>query len=365
MNTPEIFQVERLDPKAKRAPAWVLSAARVMPANPPRFGVQILHGFSEKKERWFPFMQFIAACGGAAVIHDLRGHGATAPAQTGAKSADPLADFGYAYETLFDDLDAVWQAGIPETPDESPLPRFLFGHSMGSLIAGLYTAAHPSEVAGMILTGLPHRERLVSPALAWFSLESVFTGDGACLPLLNRMAFNRYNKGFEPEPASDGRFLWTANDLAVRYEFAADPVCNRPHPLRDYRNLLRLVRDFWRPSSWEKPGPIPVLVMAGEDDPVAGGAKRTGDAVKFLADMGFAPSSKVYPGGRHEIFMDTDREAAFTDAMRFVLTRTPKRPAPPVQPEPEGSQVHEEPHTHEEPQVSEEPQGSEEPEGSA
>ena len=246
MNTPETYPVERT---IKRSPAWILSAARLMPEMTPRFGVQILHGFSEKKERWFPFMQFIAACGGVAVIHDLRGHGATALADPEGKDVDPIADFGYAYETLFDDLDAVWQESVPEPADGTPLPRFLFGHSMGALIAGLYTAARPAAVSGLILSGLPHQERLVSPVLGWFAVESVFTGDGACLPLLNKIAFDRYNRGFTREPGSDGRFLWMTNDLAVRYEFAADPVCNRAHPLRDYRNLLRLVRDFWRPSS--------------------------------------------------------------------------------------------------------------------
>ncbi|MBR4185497.1 MAG: alpha/beta fold hydrolase [Clostridia bacterium] len=328
MNTPELTTVRRAE---KHSPVWLLSAARLMPEKPPRFGVQILYGFSEKKERWFPFMQFIAACGGAAVIHDLRGFGATAPEESNGRPAEALADFGYSREMLTDDIDAVWQACIPETP--TPLPRFLFGHGMGALIAGLYAAAQPSEVSGLILSGLPHRERLVSPALAWFSLESVFTGDGACLPLLNRIAETRCNKGFTPEPASDGRYLWTTNDLAARYEFAADPVCCRPHPLRDYRNLLRLVRDFWRPSSWEKPGKTPVLLLTGGSDPVSRGGTGTQSAVRFLTDMGFAPAAKVYPDMRHDIFMDTEREVPFTDAMRFVLTRLPKRAAAPDPPE--------------------------------
>ena len=147
MNTPELTTVRRAE---KHSPVWLLSAARLMPEKPPRFGVQILYGFSEKKERWFPFMQFIAACGGAAVIHDLRGYGATAPEESSGRPAEALADFGYSRETLTDDIDAVWQACIPETP--TPLPRFLFGHGMGALIAGLYAAA-------LFLAGHAKKER--------------------------------------------------------------------------------------------------------------------------------------------------------------------------------------------------------------
>ena len=37
--------------------------------------VQISHGMCEHKERYLPFMEFLAARGYGAVIHDHRGHG--------------------------------------------------------------------------------------------------------------------------------------------------------------------------------------------------------------------------------------------------------------------------------------------------
>ena len=199
------------------------------------------------------------------------------------------------------------------------------------LCPDLYAAHRPGQVNGLILSGLPHRERMVSPVLGWFSMLSLFTGDAGEPPLLNKIAFTRYNRGFEAEPASDGRYLWLTNDISVRYAFAADERCSRNHPLRDYRNLLRLVRDFWRPSSWEKPGKIPVLILAGERDPVSGGERRMTDAAGFLADMGYPqPLTRMYRGMRHEIFMDTEREVPFTDTLRFILNRLPKRASAPA-----------------------------------
>jgi hypothetical protein len=219
---------------------------------------------------------------------------------------------------------------------------------MGALMAAAYAARRSRSIDGLILSGLPHKESMVSAALFGLGFRSLFTGDAACPKGLNRKAFDRYNGYFIPEPGSDGQFLWLANDPAVREAFAADPLCNRPHPLGDYRNLLRLVRDVWKPSFWDKPSDIPVLLMAGEKDPIAGGDDWMIYAGKFLSDMGFASvDERMYRNLRHEIFMDEGRQSPFADMARFCLTnlpgkraaseaqRTEPAPTPRSEPEPE------------------------------
>ncbi len=312
---------------------WLLSAARILPDRTPRFCVQLIHGFSERKERWFPLMRFFAACGGVALIHDLRGHGATAPEGEIRRPEDALADPGYDYGILMDDIDTVYAMygdpsgeAIPDPAAYRPLPRFLLGHSMGALAAALYAARRSFSVDGLILSGLPHSEPMVSPALFGLGVMSLFGGDASVPKGLNRRAFTRFNRTFAPEPESDGQFLWLTNDLAVRRAFAADPLCNRPHPLGDYRTLLRMVRDVWRPSTWDRPSDIPVLLMAGERDPVAGGDAAVIRAGRFLSDMGFSSvDERMYRDLRHEIFMDEGRQTPFADAARFCLTHLPAR----------------------------------------
>ncbi len=64
---------------------------------------------------------------------------------------------------------------------------------------------------------------------------------------------------------------------------------------------------------------LPVYVIAGELDPVAGGSKWMADSIKFLEDMGYTNiKSKLYEGFRHEIFMDTGREVPFADVAGFI-----------------------------------------------
>ena len=67
-----------------------LSVLWTEPEKKVRGVVQISHGMSEHKERYLPFMKFLAGHGYAAVIHDHRGHGG---------SVREKEDLGYFYNT--------------------------------------------------------------------------------------------------------------------------------------------------------------------------------------------------------------------------------------------------------------------------
>ena len=53
-----------------------ISVLTICPDMPPYRGIlQIVHGMSEYKERYEPFMEYMAERGYMTVIHDHRGHG--------------------------------------------------------------------------------------------------------------------------------------------------------------------------------------------------------------------------------------------------------------------------------------------------
>lgn len=53
----------------------VISAVIAVPAGNVCGVVQIVHGLNEHKERYYPFMDYLAEEGFITVIHDCRGHG--------------------------------------------------------------------------------------------------------------------------------------------------------------------------------------------------------------------------------------------------------------------------------------------------
>ena len=96
--------------------------------------IQIVHGMSEYKERYLPFMEYMAERKYVSVIHDHRGHG---------KSVRSKEDLGYMYgggaDAMLQDIHTVNCLIRDHFPE---LPLILFGHSMGSLAVRAYAAHH-------------------------------------------------------------------------------------------------------------------------------------------------------------------------------------------------------------------------------
>ena len=89
-----------------------ISVMVVRPEGAPRAVVQVVHGLCGCKERFLPFMEFMANKGVACVAGDHRGHGASV------KSVD---DLGYMYDggyrALVDDMRMVTNWAHNEFPD--------------------------------------------------------------------------------------------------------------------------------------------------------------------------------------------------------------------------------------------------------
>ena len=114
----------------------------------PRAIVQLVHGMSEYKERYIPFMEYLTSKGYISVIHDHRGHG---------KSVKDEADLGYFYDNsgkaIIEDVHQV-TTWMKERYGKE-LPYHLFGHSMGSLVVRCYLKKYDNELDSLIVCGSP------------------------------------------------------------------------------------------------------------------------------------------------------------------------------------------------------------------
>ncbi len=320
-------------------------------ADEARFVLQVFHGVCERYERYKPLIREIVSAGGVVVIHDMRGHGLSIGAgKTEFNMPGFTGDGGRVWQNYIVDADFAREAAIEhyeefladqyaeEDYDEQGysisewtkkpaqdlrgLPFYLMGFSMGAMVAAMYASHAHVKLDGLILAGLPKRESPLplSAALAGLNLMALFFGENYRSPLLNRLSMSHYNRGFQREPYSDGRFLWLSNDYENRMNFASDPLCNHKNPVILYETLFRLVRDVYKPASWDVPEKnLPILLMAGENDPVSGGDEGVLSAQKFLCDMGFrSVDARMYQGLRHEIFYDFGRDAPIGDLIEFV-----------------------------------------------
>ena len=283
-----------------------LSVLTVCPENP-RFCLQITHGMAEHKRRYIPFMEYIASLGGACIISDMRGHGET---------SNP-ADYGYFGENGVEaTLSDLHQIGLVLRQKYPGLPMILFGHSMGSLVARSYAAEHAHHLAALILSGEASNNPAVGAGLMLTRLIALFRGDRYRSPLIESMSTGAYDKAF-PEGE---KFQWLSVNEENRQKYIEDPGCGFPFTLNGYDTLFSFMKRTYSPKFyhvWRKD--MPILFLSGEEDPVMGDKKAFEDAVRFMRDMGYRNvRSKLYPGMRHEILMESERETVYADVVAFI-----------------------------------------------
>lgn len=285
-----------------------LSVMTVCP-DEPRFCLQITHGMAEHKKRYLPFMEYIASLGGACIVSDMRGHGET---------SDPK-DYGYFGENGVEaTLADLHQIGLVLRQKYPGLPMILFGHSMGSLVARSYAAEHDHHLAALILSGEASNNPAVGAGLFLTRLIALFRGDRHCSSLIESLSTGAYDKAF-PEGE---KFQWLSVNEENRRKYIEDPGCGFPFTLNGYDTLFSFMKRTYSPKYYSvRNKKMPILFVSGEDDPVMGGKKAFGDAVRFMRDMGYRDvQSKLYPGMRHEILMENEKETVYADIARFIET---------------------------------------------
>lgn len=285
-----------------RADGLPLSVCVVTPDGAPRALVQLAHGMAEHKERYLPFMRFLAERGYASIINDHRGHGA---------SVRDAKDLGYFYAggaaALVDDLHqlTLWFRG--RYPG---LGLYLFGHSMGSLAVRVYRQRYDGDIDGLVVCGSPGPNPAAGVGLMLNKVMTMFKGERYVSPLFVSMTTGGFAKRF-PDPVTQNAWLSTNQDNVRAYD--ADPLCGFPFTLNGYKALLTLMKDAYAAVPAKHPA-LPVHFLSGGDDPCAPDEKGFADAVERVKRDGYRTvTSKLYPGMRHELLNHAERQTVYDD----------------------------------------------------
>ena len=151
--------------------------------------IQIVHGMSEYKERYLPFMEYMAERKYVSVIHDHRGHG---------KSVRSKEDLGYMYgggaDAMLQDIHTVNCLIRDHFPE---LPLILFGHSMGSLAVRAYAAHHDGCMDMLIVCGSPSYNVLRPVGVALAKAEKTVFGPKHSAGLIEMMSLEAMRCGLK------------------------------------------------------------------------------------------------------------------------------------------------------------------------
>jgi alpha-beta hydrolase superfamily lysophospholipase len=226
---------------------------------------------------------WFAEHGCAVHAYDHRGHGRSGGVRC---HVDRFDDF-------LDDLALVLDAVRSEHPE---LPVSLVGHSMGGLITLAFLAARKPRVANAVTSGAALSVGGVSPLRV-----ALARGLRRLLP---RLAMG---SGLDPEGLS--------RDPEVVRRYLADPLIVRTMTASLGAELLEAAP---RTAALAGEIEVPLLVLHGEADPIcaAEGSRA------FHAGVHTSGSAlEIYPGLRHEIFNEPDRERVWQDVLGWLEER--------------------------------------------
>nr|WP_156004701.1 alpha/beta hydrolase [Streptomonospora sp. PA3] len=248
------------------ARAWAPQSAE------PTWLAVLVHGYGEHIGRYEHTAGTLCTNGAAVYGLDHRGHGRSSGERV------LIEDFGGVVEDLHR---LVTQARTAYRT----LPLVLVGHSMGGMIAARYAQLHPGELAGLALSG---------PVLGRWSTAGALLAEPEI-----------------PDVPVDPSTL--SRDPQVGADYAADElVWHGPFK----RELLEaLTAELERIREHGRLGDTPLLWVHGSRDTLVPIADTRVGIEEFAGED---LAVRIFPGARHEVFNEINRDEVLEEVVRFA-----------------------------------------------
>lgn len=288
-----------------------IHARMCVPDAVPRAIVQIIHGIAEYIDRYDEFMSFLADNGIIAVGTDHLGHGKSIESeeQTGFFAYDNGWDYAVRDEEV---LRLAMHENYPE------LPIIVFGHSMGSFMARTLLIRYPDAFNAAIISGTGNQgAALVNGGLFMGNLVTGLKGAHHYSKFLNNLAFGSYNKIYD-NPKTE--YDWLSRDEANVQKYIDDPLCGFIPSCSLFRDMMTGVKFITNKKNLTAMNKdMPVYFMSGDMDPVGECGKGVQKAYNNFLEAGMKDVSiKLYPGGRHEMLNEINKDEVYTDILAWL-----------------------------------------------
>jgi alpha-beta hydrolase superfamily lysophospholipase len=271
---------------------------------PPRAIVQIVHGMMEHAGRYAAFAEYLAQKGFLVVAEDHYGHG---------QSARDEKDLGHldgkrGWEQVLEQIHVVRKEVSKQYPG---LPYILLGHSMGSTLAFNYATRNDDGMDGLIFSGWPYSQPLLVRTGACLATGSTFFyGPHYRNRMINYLSYKVFNKPFEPARTP---FDWLSRDEKEVDLYMGDPLCGFDSTSGFYKGMFHGMLEIKKPDILRRlHSGLPILIIEGENDPVGHFGKEPAELAGKMKTAGLERVTVItYPGARHELFHETNRNDVF------------------------------------------------------
>ena len=278
--------------------------------------VQIVHGISERLERYDELVQFLNDQGILVVGEDHMGHGLSVTEKT------PRCYFAGGWFGAVEDTQRLTK----DTMDQYPgVPYFYYGHSMGSFMTRTILAKYPdAPISGAILCGTGwQKPALITAAKVVAKIVGKIKGDTHPSSLMRKLAFGSYNDRIDPVRTG---LDWLTRDEQSVDAYIADPLCGGTASaglMADMMDGFRFNQDPRNLNAMNKE--LPVFFIAGDADPVGDYGKGILYTAEMFRKAGMKQVDvKIYPLCRHELHNERNKDEVRRDVADWIL-KTIKR----------------------------------------
>lgn len=271
--------------------------------------IQIVHGMAETADRYSRVASSLCASGYAVYAHDQRGHG---------KTAKSLEDVGHSGEDGFHGMESdILEVSSFLNQKYAGICHYLLGHSMGSFLTQRIIEMHSDIYSGFILSGTngPRPNLGVAKSIARFQVKLQGTSHRSLL--LNTIVFGRYNKGIQPARTA---FDWLSRDEDEVDKYMNNPYCGQVCTAEFFRDFFQLLQHIQTSANYQGiPLNKPIYLFAGDRDPVGLYGKGVTKLHQIYLKLGVKDvECRLYPGGRHEMLNETNRDEVTTDLLDWL-----------------------------------------------
>ena len=264
---------------------------------------QIVHGMCEHIARYDEFGRYLAQRGVLVVGHSHLGHGLTA------QNEDELGWFGEpdGNALLIEDIHK-----LREELQRPELPFYILGHCMGSFLTRQYLGVHGEGLSGAVIMGtadipVPVLKmgqficRMIALVKGWHHRSA----------LVSAMVTDGYQRKYG--------LGWLSKNEDSNRAYEEDSRCGFRFTLNGFYNLfLGLERASRTEAAGQLPTDYPLLFTAGAEDPVGACGKGVRAVYSRYRRLGAKSRIRLYPGDRHEILNESDREQVFEDIYNWM-----------------------------------------------
>ena len=279
----------------------------VVPEQTVKGAVIFSHGMAEHRLRYLEFMNYLADHGYLAVIHDHRGHG---------ESVHSKEDYGYFYEDgiegLVSDLNQIVDTIKKQYPN---LPIYLFSHSMGTLIGRLFLKTEDFKIDGFIMTGPPVFNNKVKLGKLLVKWMLIFFDSHYRSKFLQKLTFGNYSKRFKNEKNK----VWLCSNIEEVKKYSKSESCGFIFTLNGFYVLYSLLEQSYQKNYQCQQKNLPILILAGREDPVIENEASFLKLKVFLEERGYCNiKTKLYTNKRHEILFEDNKKEVYFDILEFL-----------------------------------------------